>query len=148
MRVLNCMENHASVTGWQKLFISYKIMLPTFRGRCNRYFWDKRLKMPMLPNFNNYALSACANKIFQKWTVFVFSKSWSRDQVIQRAYYSKIRLHSASPNEVRLFWYNFLNHFYGCEKPSRNRLDIWSLQGQCRHIMPQFNDLLCKLARC
>ena len=33
-----CMENHASVTGWQKLFFSYKCFLPTFGGRCNRYF--------------------------------------------------------------------------------------------------------------
>ena len=24
VRVLNCMENDASLTGWQKLFISYK----------------------------------------------------------------------------------------------------------------------------
>ena len=32
-----CMENHASVTGWQKLFFSVQ-MLPTFGGRCDRYF--------------------------------------------------------------------------------------------------------------
>ena len=32
-----------------------------------------------------YALSACANKIFQKRTVFVFTESWLRDQVMQRA---------------------------------------------------------------
>ena len=45
-----CMENHASVTGWQKLFLS--LMLPTFGVRCHRYFWDIRLKILMLPNFN------------------------------------------------------------------------------------------------
>ena len=28
-----------------------------------------------------------ANKIFQKWTIFVFTDSWSRDQVMQRAYH-------------------------------------------------------------
>ena len=28
-----------------------------------------------------YALSACANKSFQKWTVFVFTESWSHDQL-------------------------------------------------------------------
>ena len=33
-------------------------------------------------------ISACANKIFQKWTVFVFNESWSHDQVMQRAYCS------------------------------------------------------------
>ena len=27
-------------------------MLPTFGGRCNRYFWDIRLKILRLPNFN------------------------------------------------------------------------------------------------
>ena len=53
-----CMENHARVTGWQKLFFSYKYL----------------------------RLSACANKICQKWTVFVFTESLSRDQVMQRAY--------------------------------------------------------------
>ena len=34
-----------------------------------------------------YALSAHANKIFQKWTVFVFTESWSRDQLMQKAYF-------------------------------------------------------------
>ena len=28
-----------------------------------------------------YATSACANKSFQKWTVFVFTESWSHDQL-------------------------------------------------------------------
>ena len=28
-----------------------------------------------------YAPSACANKSFQKWTVFVFTESWSHDQL-------------------------------------------------------------------
>ena len=30
------MENHASMTGWQKFFVIQ--MLPTFGGRYNRYF--------------------------------------------------------------------------------------------------------------
>ena len=33
-----------------------------------------------------YALSARANKIFQKQTVFVFTESQSRDQLMQKAY--------------------------------------------------------------
>ena len=34
-----CVENHASVTGWQKLLLLIQIiMLPTFGGLCNRYF--------------------------------------------------------------------------------------------------------------
>ena len=42
------MENQASVTGWQKLFF------PTFGGRCNRYFWDIRVRLKILrfPIFN------------------------------------------------------------------------------------------------
>ena len=40
------MEYHASVTRWQKMFFL------TFSGRSNRYFWDIRLKILMLPNFN------------------------------------------------------------------------------------------------
>ena len=113
VRVLNCMENDASLTGWQKLFISYKcfqllvavaiIATATKSFYCS--FWDKRLKMLMLLNFN-MLFQLVLTKFFKiKWTVFVFTDSWSRDQVIQTVYYSKIRLHSASPNEVRLFWY-------------------------------------------
>ena len=33
-----------------------------------------------------YPFSACANKIFQKRTVFVFAQNWSRDQLMQKAY--------------------------------------------------------------
>ena len=33
-----------------------------------------------------YSVSARAKKIFQKRTVFVFTKSWSRDQLMQKAY--------------------------------------------------------------
>ena len=39
-----------------------------------------------------YALSPCANTIFQKLTVFVFTESWSRDQVMKRAYYFNVVL--------------------------------------------------------
>ena len=33
-----------------------------------------------------YALLAPANKNFQKQTIFVFTESWSRDQLLQKAY--------------------------------------------------------------
>ena len=39
-----------------------------------------------------YALSPCANTIFQKLAVFVYTKSWSRDQVMKRAYYFNVVL--------------------------------------------------------
>ena len=86
-----CMENHASVTGWQKLFISYKcfqllaaVAIATFET----YGW----------NFSGYPIlilllfQLVLTKSFQKWTVFVFTESWSRDQVMQRAYYLDNRL--------------------------------------------------------
>ena len=44
-----CMENHASVTAKVVYLIH---MLPTFGGRCNRCFWDIRLKILKFPNFN------------------------------------------------------------------------------------------------
>ena len=54
------MENHTSVTGWQKLFISYKcfqllaaVAITTFETY-------------LIFNFNIIALSACPNKIFKK----------------------------------------------------------------------------------
>ena len=53
-----CMENHASVARWQNYF-SHTNASITSGGQCNRYFWD--------------------NKIFQKWTVFMFTESWSHD---------------------------------------------------------------------
>ena len=44
-------------------------MLPTFGGRCNRYFWDIRLKMLRLANFN---------MLFQlAWTKFFKSELFS-----------------------------------------------------------------------
>ena len=37
---------------WMAKAVSLIQMLPTFGGRCNRYFWDIRLKILRLPNFN------------------------------------------------------------------------------------------------
>ena len=34
-----------------------------------------------------YALLFSANKIFQKQTIFVFTVSWSHDQLLQKAYW-------------------------------------------------------------
>ena len=56
-------------------------MLLTFGGRCNRYFWDIRLKILRLPKFN---------MLFQLVLTKVFKSelfSWSCDQVMQRAYW-------------------------------------------------------------
>ena len=58
-----CMENHASVTGWQKLFFSNKCFQLSAAGAIDAL----------------EILSAWAAKMFQKWTVFVFTESWSRD---------------------------------------------------------------------
>ena len=105
-------------------------MLLTLDGRCNRYFWDIRLKILRLPNsicsfslcwqqlncfrvyvskvncfrvyrkwitwsshakglFPSFHVQTARHNsvfIFQKWTAFVFTESWSRDLVIQRVY--------------------------------------------------------------
>ena len=37
---------------WKAKVVFLTQMLLTFGGRCNRYFWDMRLKMLRLPNFN------------------------------------------------------------------------------------------------
>ena len=42
--------NHASETGWQTLFFSYKCS--NFGSHCNCYFWDVWLKILRLSNFN------------------------------------------------------------------------------------------------
>ena len=46
-----------------------------------------------------YALSALAIKIFQKQIVFVFAKSWSRDQLMQKAYCNCIKLMPEKPHD-------------------------------------------------
>ena len=73
-------------------------MLLTFDGRCNRCFEIYGWK------FSGYliqcALSACANKIFQKWTAFVFTESWSPDQVMQRVYSKQLTVRAWS-HELR-----------------------------------------------
>ena len=65
-----CMENHSSMTGWQ-LKVVFHIQILLIFGGC---FWGIRLKIHRLPNFL-HVLSARTNKIFQKLTVFVFTKS-------------------------------------------------------------------------
>ena len=63
-------------------------ILQIFGGGCNCYFWDIWLKFTgyLILIINKYAHSACASKIFPKRTVFVFTKSWSGDQLLQKAY--------------------------------------------------------------
>ena len=68
---------------WMAKFVYLIQMLPTFGGSCNRYFWDIRLKLLRFPNFN--MLFQPVQEIFQKWTVFVFTESWSRDQDMQKS---------------------------------------------------------------
>ena len=79
LKRLEEVENHASMTGWQKLFFSYKMLL-TFGGRYNCYFWDTRLKILRLLNFN-----FLASRGFSRRGVFVFTKSWSRGFIKGRA---------------------------------------------------------------
>ena len=55
-----------------------------------------------------YALSARANKILQKQTLFVFTEIWSRDQLMQKAYSLQeptwvVGLYFGAPVNVTLF---------------------------------------------
>ena len=67
-----CMENHSSVTWWQKLFFLIQILL-IFDDRCNRCFWDTRLKMYRLPNFN-LLLQLMVTKFFKSELFSCLSK--------------------------------------------------------------------------
>ena len=51
------------------------------------------------PNFNMF-FSACVNKIFQKWTVFVFSESWSRDHCHTNGVLSMLEEQSTYPGQL------------------------------------------------
>ena len=115
-----CVENHASVTGWQKLLLLIQIiMLPTFGGLCNRYFWDIRLKMLRLLNFK-MVFQLVLRKFFKSEVFFVFTESWSRDQVTQRAYWCKEFQKQPHPDKKRKKlnaslmgpFSNFLKAFY------------------------------------
>ena len=60
-----CMENHSSMIGWQKLFFFIQILL-IFGGRCNRYFWDIRLKIYRLPYFSIMLFQLVLTKVFNR----------------------------------------------------------------------------------
>ena len=47
-----CMENHASVTGWQKFFFSYKCFQLSTAVATAAFEIDIQLKILRLPNFN------------------------------------------------------------------------------------------------
>ena len=51
------------------------------------------------PNFNMF-FSACVNKIFQKWTVFVFSEIWSRDHCHANGVLSMLEEQSTYPGQL------------------------------------------------
>ena len=80
----SCMGNHSSmITRWQLRAVFLIQILLIFSGHCNCYFWDIPLKVYRLPYFN-MLFQRRANKIFQKRTVFMFTKSWSHDQLMQK----------------------------------------------------------------
>ena len=70
-----------SMQGWLDGKVIFPIqMLPTFGGPCNRYFWDVRLKIFRLPNFN-----MLFQLVLTTLRCFRIYRKWSRDQVMQRA---------------------------------------------------------------
>ena len=58
------MKNHASLTGWQKLFFSIIQMLLTLSGRCSRYF----CLLGRLLNFWTFRVGA-----YSRWVLIKFS---------------------------------------------------------------------------
>ena len=78
--IMICMESHSSVPGWQEFFLIQILLI--FSGRCNCYFDTRDWKFTGYQKLIWYALSAPANKHFQKRTIFVFAESWSRDQLL------------------------------------------------------------------
>ena len=63
---------------WMAKVVFLKQILPTFGGRCNRCFWDIRLKILRLPNFN-MLFSFCWQNFSKVNCFLVYRKSitWS-----------------------------------------------------------------------
>ena len=78
-----CMENHARVS-WMAKVVFFIQMLSTFGGCCNSYFWDMRLKILRLPNFN-MLFQLVLTKFF-KSELFPCLPS-QVDQVMKRTYW-------------------------------------------------------------
>ena len=64
-------------------------MLLTFGGRCNRYFWDIRLKILRLPNFN-MLFQLVLTKFFKSELFSCLPKVDHVTTVLQRAYWSNL----------------------------------------------------------
>ena len=102
-----CMKNHASVTGWQKLFFSnkcFQLSAAVAIAAFEIYGWK----------FSGYLIlicfSASADKMFQKWIVFLFTESRSRDQVMQSLLRYIPYIHSNVYFFVKLKCNNFATH--------------------------------------
>ena len=97
---------------WQRLFNMVRILQTSLlmlmeifhdsfeNFKITRIFvWKKK--------FSGYLILICSLslcwQIFQKWTVFMFTESWSRDQVMQRAYWNwtVISMYSSSLKNIR-----------------------------------------------
>ena len=62
----------------------FLIQIPQiFSSHCNHYFWDIWLKICRLPKFN-MLFQLVLTIFFQKQTVFVFTETWSYDQLMQK----------------------------------------------------------------
>ena len=111
-----CMKNHASVTGWQKLFFSnkcFQLSAAVAIAAFEIYGWK----------FSGYLIlicfSASADKIFQKWIVFLFTESRSRDQVMQSLLRYIPYIHLNVYFFVKLKCINFATHrLFTLKKPA------------------------------
>ena len=75
----NLMENHSN------MIVCFLIqILIIFGGRCNRYFWDIRLKLYSFINFS-MLFQFVLTKFSKSELSSCFSESWSSDQLLQEA---------------------------------------------------------------
>ena len=91
---------------WMAKVVFLKQMLPTFGGRCNRCFWDIRLKILRLPNFNMLFSFCWPN--FSKVNCFLVYRL--RDQVMQSLLRYIPYIHSNVYFFVKLKCINFATH--------------------------------------
>ena len=73
-----CMENHSN------MIVCFLIQILIFGGRCNRYFWDIRLKLYSFINFS-MLFQFVLTKFSKSELSSCFSESWSSDQLLQEA---------------------------------------------------------------
>ena len=95
------MENHSSLTGWQEFFFFLIKILLIFGGLCNRYFWDIRLKIFRLLNFDMLFQVLLAR--FSKCELFSCLLKVDHDQLLQKTYWCLFLLDHDTDDNYLIF---------------------------------------------